>query len=102
MRSMRLSLKSRRALLGLAFISPWLIGFIFLFATPLPQSVRFSLSNLSVAPNGYVLEFVGLKNVKDALLVDAAFNRILVDSVWAIFAERADDFVFQPVYGGTA
>lgn len=84
MRSMRLSLKSRRALLGIAFISPWLIGFIFLFATPLLQSVRFSLSNLSVAPNGYVLEFVGLKNVKDALLVDAAFNRILVDSVWAM------------------
>ena len=30
MRTLRLSLKSRRALLGLAFISPWLLGFIFL------------------------------------------------------------------------
>lgn len=84
MRTIRLSLKSRRALLGLAFISPWLLGFIFLFATPLLQSIRFSLSNLSVAPGGYVLDFVGLKNFKDALLVDATFNRILVDSVGAM------------------
>ncbi|WP_366345840.1 sugar ABC transporter permease [Paenibacillus amylolyticus] len=84
MRTIRLSLKSRRALLGLAFISPWLLGFIFLFATPLLQSIRFSLSNLSVAPGGYVLDFVGLKNFKDALLVDATYNRILVDSVGAM------------------
>ncbi|WP_440117899.1 carbohydrate ABC transporter permease [Paenibacillus sp. QZ-Y1] len=84
MRTIRLSLKSRRALLGLAFISPWLIGFIFLFATPLLQSIRFSFSNLSVAPGGYVLDFVGLKNFKDALLVDATFNRILIDSVGAM------------------
>ncbi|WDQ35227.1 sugar ABC transporter permease [Paenibacillus marchantiae] len=84
MRTLRLSLKSRRALLGLAFISPWLIGFIFLFATPLLQSIRFSLSNLSVAPGGYVLDFIGLKNFKDAILVDATFNRILVDSVGAM------------------
>ncbi|MGE6575441.1 carbohydrate ABC transporter permease [Paenibacillus xylanexedens] len=84
MRTIRLSLKSRRALLGLAFISPWLLGFIFLFATPLLQSIRFSLSNLSVAPGGYVLEYVGFQNFKDALLVDATFNRILVDSVGAM------------------
>lgn len=84
MRTLRLSLKSRRALLGLAFISPWLLGFIFLFATPLLQSIRFSFSNLSVAPGGYVLDFVGLKNFKDALLVDATFNRILIDSVGAM------------------
>lgn len=84
MRTIRLSLKSRRALLGLAFISPWLLGFIFLFVTPLLQSIRFSLSNLSVAPGGYVLDFVGLKNFKDALLVDATYNRILVDSVGAM------------------
>jgi ABC-type sugar transport system permease subunit len=84
MTTIRLSLKSRRALLGLAFISPWLLGFIFLFATPLLQSIRFSLSNLSVAPGGYVLDFVGFKNFKDALLVDATFNRILVDSVGAM------------------
>jgi ABC-type sugar transport system permease subunit len=37
-----------------------------------------------VAPGGYVLDFVGLKNFKDALLVDATFNRILIDSVGAM------------------
>lgn len=37
-----------------------------------------------MAPGGYVLDFVGLKNFKDALLVDATFNRILIDSVGAM------------------
>lgn len=84
MKTVRMSLKTRRALLGLAFVSPWLIGFIFLFATPLLQSIRFSLSRLSVAPGGYELEFLGLENFKNALLVDASFNRVLLDSVGAM------------------
>lgn len=84
MKTIRMSLKTRRALLGLAFVSPWLIGFIFLFATPLLQSIRFSLSRLSVAPGGYELEFLGLENFKNALLVDASFNRVLLDSVGAM------------------
>ncbi|CAH1207141.1 MULTISPECIES: sugar ABC transporter permease [unclassified Paenibacillus] len=84
MKTVRMSLKTRRAFLGLAFVSPWLIGFIFLFATPLLQSIRFSLSRLSVAPGGYELEFLGLENFKNALLVDASFNRVLLDSVGAM------------------
>lgn len=84
MKTVRMSLKTRRALLGLAFVSPWLIGFIFLFAAPLLQSIRFSLSRLSVAPGGYELEFLGLENFKNALLVDASFNRVLLDSVGAM------------------
>lgn len=84
MKTVRMSLKTRRAFLGLAFVSPWLIGFIFLFATPLLQSIRFSLSRLSVAPGGYELEFLGLENFKNALLLDASFNRVLLDSVGAM------------------
>lgn len=84
MKTVRMSLKTRRALLGLAFVSPWLIGFVFLFAAPLLQSIRFSFSRLSVAPGGYELEFLGLENFKNALLVDASFNRVLLDSVGAM------------------
>jgi ABC-type sugar transport system permease subunit len=76
-----LSLTQKRALLGLTFILPWLIGFIFLFATPLIQSINFSLNKLSVAPGGYELTFLGFKNFHDALFVDANFNRILTESV---------------------
>jgi len=77
----KVSLTQKRGLVGFAFVLPWLIGFVFLFATPLIQSVNFSLNELKVAPGGYELTFIGLQNFKEALLVDANFNRILTESV---------------------
>ncbi|NIK77225.1 ABC-type sugar transport system permease subunit [Paenibacillus castaneae] len=77
----KLTLNRKRSLLGLAFITPWFLGFALMFATPLIQSIKFSLSKLTISPSGYQLEFVGLTNFKDALLIDATFNRILSQSV---------------------
>lgn len=77
----RLTLKQKRAFLGVAFITPWLLGFLFLFATPLLQSLRFSFSELKVAPGGYTLDFIGFQNFKDALFVDPNYNRILTQSL---------------------
>lgn len=81
MNGIKLTLNRKRSLLGIAFIAPWLLGFIFLFATPLIQSIRFSLSKLVVAPGGYELQFRGWSNFSDALFVDANFNRILTQSI---------------------
>lgn len=78
---LRLSLTQKRSMLGLLFIAPWLIGFVFLFAGPLLQSILFSFSKLVISPGGYELEAVGLQNFKDALFVDANFNRILTESI---------------------
>ena len=81
MKTAKLTLNRKRSLLGIAFILPWLIGFIFLFATPLIQSVRFSFSKLVIAPSGYDLEFLAWDNFRNALFVDANFNRVLTSSV---------------------
>lgn len=78
---MRLSLTQKRSMLGLLFIAPWLIGFIFLFAGPLLQSILFSFSKLNISPTGYELESVGWSNFNTALFVDANFNRILTESI---------------------
>ncbi|WP_020615441.1 carbohydrate ABC transporter permease [Paenibacillus daejeonensis] len=77
----RLTLVQKRALVGFSFILPWLVGFVFLFATPLIQSARFSFSKLNVAPGGYELEFTAWTNFKQALYIDPTFNRILTESV---------------------
>jgi len=77
----RLTLTQKRSLLGVVFILPWLLGFVFLFATPLVQSLQFSFSELKVAPGGYELDFLGFDNFNEALFVDANFNRILTESV---------------------
>lgn len=77
----RMTLIQKRGLLGFTFILPWLIGFIFLFAAPLIQSINFSFNELKVASGGYELVFAGLKNFNEALFVDANYNRILTESV---------------------
>lgn len=78
----KLSLQHKRSLLGIAFIAPWLLGFVFMFATPLIQSVQFSFSKLTVDPTGFTLDGVGWGNFNNALFVDATFNRVLTESVW--------------------
>ncbi|MCL6460058.1 MAG: sugar ABC transporter permease [Gorillibacterium sp.] len=78
---MKLTLTRKRSLLGLLFISPWLLGFLFLFLKPLVESIRFSFNHLIIEPGGYKLEFAGWANFKDALFVDASFNRILTESI---------------------
>lgn len=81
MNGYKLALRHKRSLLGVAFIFPWLLGFVFMFATPLIQSIRFSFSKLTVDPSGFMLEPVGWSNFKEALFVDATFNRILTQAV---------------------
>lgn len=81
MRGSKLSLNHKRSFLGIAFIAPWLLGFVFMFATPLIQSIKFSFSKLTVDPSGFSLDWVGWSNFNNALFVDPTFNRILTESV---------------------
>lgn len=81
MKKIKLSLTSRRALTGYLFILPFLLGFIFLFLTPMIQSIRFSFNEIQIIDNGYKLVGVGLKYYKKALTIDPVFNRLLIESV---------------------
>ena len=82
MKKKRLTLLQKRAVTGLCFIAPWLIGFIWFYVKSLVQSVQFSLCNLQMLDTGgYSLSFVGLDNFKYALFEDADFNQILVASL---------------------
>ncbi len=81
MNKRRVTLSTRRAFLGYAFVLPWLLGFIFLFAAPLIESINFSFSKLTIAPGGYELAYIGLENFRNALFVDPNYNRILTESI---------------------
>ncbi|MFC5651912.1 carbohydrate ABC transporter permease [Paenibacillus solisilvae] len=76
-----LKLSQKKSITGVLFLLPWLLGFLFLFASPLFQSIRFSFSKLEITPTGYSLTWMGLANFKEALFVNADFNRVLSDSV---------------------
>lgn len=81
-RKTRLTLSRKRAITGLLFISPWLIGFLSFYVKGLIQTVRMALGDVAQAETGgFDITFAGLKNIKYVFLSDATFNQILVDSV---------------------
>ena len=81
----RFTLSQKRAVMGLTFISPWIIGFSVFYVRSLMLAIRFSLSEVTVADSGgFVTKFVGLDNFKYALFEHATFNQILVGSIFDI------------------
>lgn len=77
----RLTMSQKKGIMGVIFVSPWILGFIFLFAVPMIQSFYFSINNLKILPEGYTLQYEGLGNYIEALRVHPTFNRILAEAV---------------------
>ena len=78
----KFTLAKRRAITGLLFISPWVIGFFTYYVRSLYQTVYMAFSDVTQAETGgFVSTLSGIDNFKYAFLVDAEFNQILVTSV---------------------
>lgn len=84
---LRTSKKRRQALTGALFTLPFAIGFIFFFLYPFLQSIRFSLNHLKIVSGGYILEYVGLGNYRNALVVNADFIPVFVEAVGRIITD---------------
>lgn len=59
---------------GRLFTTPWFIGIVIFFIIPMFQSIYFSFSEVTIAPGGMEIEFVGLKNYKNILLSDPDYT----------------------------
>ena len=80
----RLTMKQKRAIAGLSFILPWLIGFLWFYVRSLVMTTQFSLSSISVGVNnaaGYVAEFIGFDNYKYAFTEHGTFKQIFTTSM---------------------
>ena len=104
----RLSLAGRRNLLGLAFITPWLLGFSFFFAYPLIQSAIYSLSNIVLTANGRKQSFIGGTNYTDIFTRDIYFTdrltRFFLNTLYSLpviifFSLMIAIFINQPIRG---
>lgn len=81
-KNFKLSLVQKRAVTGLLFISPWLVGFLFFYVRSIAKSIWFSLCNVNIVDTGgYVTEFVGLDKYKYIFTVHGSFNQTLATSV---------------------
>lgn len=70
----------RDALAGLAFISPWIIGFCLFFAFPLFRSIQLSFVNV-LNMSEYTLEWAGLANYKYIFTDDAWYVKHFVSTI---------------------
>jgi ABC-type sugar transport system permease subunit len=71
MKKWKLSLHKKRALYGLVFVSPWIIGILLFFVNPILRTIQFSFSEIIIDPRK--------KRLQHCLYRAAEFLRSLPD-----------------------
>lgn len=71
----KMTISTRRALVGIAFSSPLIIGLLFLYITPIVRSLWISLCNMVTNGGKITISWVGLEKYYNALFVDPSFVR---------------------------
>ena len=69
----------REAIVGLIFISPWILGTLIFLVYTMGISFWYSLNNIRITPLGKFFHFVGYGNFTQILLSDADFPTQLID-----------------------
>ncbi|WP_019420114.1 carbohydrate ABC transporter permease [Paenibacillus sp. OSY-SE] len=73
MARIRLTNKRRKALIGLTFVSPWIVGFLIFTMYPMLHSMFLSFHRVKITPTGIKTTYVGFENYKYAFFSDPAF-----------------------------
>ena len=77
-RKLRLTMSQKHSLVGLLFVTPWLVGFVIFFLSPLAQAIAFSVNNVTITAAGLKMEYVGTGNYADIFIRDAYYvDRLL-------------------------
>lgn len=74
-------MKKIRAVWGILFILPWLIGVIYFFVIPMIQAVAYAFCDVTLTSSGSVFEFIGSKNFIYMFTQDPNFITNLTGSV---------------------
>lgn len=91
----KMTYKSRETLTGLLFISPWIIGFLFLFAEPLIRSLLYSFNRITISESGFKMKFIGLDNFNFGINQDADFKLSLIVSLRSIITDVPTIVIFS-------
>lgn len=95
MKKNKLSLRTKDALLGGAFMMPWLIGLLAFILFPLFYSIWLSLCQVEFSADGIVTSFVGIQWYKEALTADANFIKDMVSTLQSIVFSTPMILVFS-------
>ncbi len=89
------SLGSRNAIIGYAFITPFIFGFLVFMVRPLLQSFYMSLNDVKVSTTGFSMELNGFYNYVKAFTIDPQFNRMLVEAISSMLYRSVATMVFS-------
>lgn len=90
-----LSLSTKRSLHGYLFILPFIIGFIFLVASPFILYIVIGFNKLTAGSGGIILTNVGLSNFSDALFSETDFFQSVVNSIGDLFLTGTCIIIFS-------
>lgn len=74
----RKSFQKRQDKYGYIFMAPWIVGFIIFTFIPFVMTAYLSLTDVKQDIRGFNISFVGIKNYREAFLVDTNFTPALV------------------------
>lgn len=74
-------LAKRDAMVGLAFVSPWIVGALLFLAYPLCQSFYYALNNIRITTLGMNFTYVGYGNFEQILLFEGDFTMTVVNYI---------------------
>ena len=82
------SLDKKKARAGWLFVLPFILGFVLIYIPIIWQSISFSFSEINyIQGGGYITEFVGLENYKNALFNDESFLTTLTNGIGQLILE---------------
>ena len=74
----RKSFQRRQNRLGYFFMAPWILGFVVFTLIPFVMTAYLSLTDVKQDIRGFNITFVGIKNYREAFLVNTEFTPALV------------------------
>lgn len=91
------SLAFKNAVAGYLFILPFILGFILFMIIPLAQSLQMCFSDVTPDPaaGGFSMSWAGLKNFRNAFLVDAEFVPDLIAELLKMLTNVPATLIFS-------
>lgn len=80
---------------GLAFVSPWILGFLVFTLIPLINSVRYSFNSVSIVPGKVLLKWAGTEYYNYAMNVSTTFKLDLASTAMMICCSAPVIVVFS-------
>lgn len=93
----RLGISKKKALWGVIFLLPWLIGFVLFFLKPFVESIYYSFSKVKVVEDGVSTEFIGWDNYIKAFTENTVFNRLIITMVTSTLPQVLIVIIFSMI-----